>query len=43
MKETQIEFQQQTTKVMMQLTKDFDDFKAKMVMNPDMISMYLLN
>lgn len=38
MKETQIEFQQQTTKVMMQLTKDFDDFKAKMVMNPDMIS-----
>ena len=38
MKQTQIEFQQQTTKVMLQLTQDFDEFKAKMVMNPDLIS-----
>ncbi|RCK67124.1 hypothetical protein Cantr_02474 [Candida viswanathii] len=38
MKQTQVEFQQQTTKIMLQLTEDFDDFKAKMVMNPDMIS-----
>ncbi|EMG48047.1 hypothetical protein G210_1461 [Candida maltosa Xu316] len=38
MHQTQIEFQRQTTKIMLSLNKDFDDFKSRMVMYPDTIS-----
>ncbi|CAX41246.1 uncharacterized protein YPR097W orthologue, putative [Candida dubliniensis CD36] len=38
MKQTQIEFQQQTTKIMLSLTKDFEIFKNKLIMNPNTIT-----
>ena len=37
MKQTQIEFQQQTTKIMLLLTKDFESFK-ELIMNPGTIT-----
>ena len=38
MKQTQIEFQQQTTKIMLLLTKDFESFKSQLIMNPGTIT-----
>ncbi|KAK6464624.1 hypothetical protein DFJ63DRAFT_317911 [Scheffersomyces coipomensis] len=35
---TQLEFQKQTSKVMIQLTQDFDDFKKKLILDPETIS-----
>lgn len=37
MLDTQGEFQRQTTQVMMQLSKDFDNFKEQLIMNPQTI------
>lgn len=37
--QTQYEFQQQTTKVIVELQRDFDGFKQKLVMDPDTVTL----